>query len=161
MPSPTRPQTAERVRAGRLLAELPEPFTEPVVLAEEVCRLGGRHVLPCIEGLVAEEPIYHVVRSDTRCDVGRWLSRPYLWVLAGERDLFVGAWGSAGRPGCCPREYRVTFADLTGYAYEDVVGASVVKTHHDHHAEVPALRMSPLDGYQLLAQIEKGPTGHG
>jgi len=145
--------------SGRRVQSLPAPFEEGLDLADELHRLGGGALADHAARLVGDQPVLHVVRSGNRWDVGLWLVRPRIWVLAGERHLFVGAWwGGSQRGGREPLEETVSYGDILHHVYNDVTGELLLKLPHGR--ELPDTRMSPLDGYQMLAQIEKGRENH-
>ena len=140
------------------LIALPEPYEAPVQLRSELCRLGGRGIAAYAEALLGDEEVFHVVRSRARHDVGVWFRRPRIWVFATAGELVLGAW-SRFRQGPAPLERRIDYAALRAWIYNDVTGELLVKTR-DPTDDLPGLRMAPLDGYQLLAQIRKG-LDHG
>ena len=133
---------------------LPPAINEPLDVKREVlARLpsAGRRLL---SGLVDldEQPVYLLVRTRTRVDVGRWLGWGRVWLacLADSVVEFV--------PG------RGNYAALEGYdrlresTYNHVTGELLL---------VPApgldlfrLAVSPTDGRQILAQILHGEPQH-
>jgi len=123
--------------------DLPDPITTPPD-TEGIGRLrrGARRLA---ESLVGEDDVMVLLKSRTRVDVGGWLGRRRVWVAALRDSLALFA------PGRRPCRARIPFAQLRGSTYNPVTGELVLAPAED--APVRALRVSPLDGYQMLAQI--------
>jgi len=102
------------------------------------------------ERVLAEEflgaaDVFFLVRTGTRIDVGRWYRRGRVWACALAHELALFACGRS------PYRERIPFADLRGSVYNPVTGELVLAPAEG--AQGRSLRMMPLDGYQMLAQI--------
>jgi len=95
--------------------------------------------------LIGQADAFLVVRTRTAIDVGGWLGRRRIRAVALADGLVLMA------PGRRPYGERIAFADLGESLYNHVTGEVVLAPAPD--ARVRRLRLSPLEGYQLLAQI--------
>jgi hypothetical protein len=126
------------------LLELPPPVREPLEKAALPRGLSAR-ARAYVQGLLGEDDLYVAVRSRTAVDVGSWLGGRRVVVCALKGALVLAAHG--------PRPYaeRAPYAALRESQYNHVTGELVLGPAPD--AAVRRLRMAPLDGYQVLAQI--------
>lgn len=124
--------------------ELPAPVRTPLEAGAVVEPLSKAQRALVVEHL-GDAPVYLALRAGTRIDTGSWVWRPRVRVFALDAALMLLA---AGRR---PRAERIPFTDLRESVYNAVTGEVVLAPAH--HVRVRRLRMSPLDGYQLLAQI--------
>ena len=103
--------------------------------------------------VLGAEALFVLARTRSRVDVGSWLGRRRVCAaaLGGELALFA-----AGRR---PYRERIPFSRLRESQYNSVTGELVLAPAEG--ARVRALRVSPLDAYQLLAQMhEEPPQNH-
>jgi len=129
-------------------ATLPPARTMP--LAADVRLPRG---MPYRERFLAEQflgarDVYLAVPTRTRIDVGSWLLRGRVWLFALADELALVACGACGR-----RWYvrRIAYADLLDSRYNHVTGQLALAGA----GPLPfrGLKMPPLEGYQVLAQI--------
>jgi len=104
------------------------------------------------EEVLRSEDVFVFVRTRTRVDVGEWFrrGRVHLCALAGHVALFA-----AGKR---PYVERIPFRSLRESRYNHVTGELVLSPADD--VRVRGLKMSPLDGYQVLAQIYHKDEDH-
>lgn len=135
--------------------ELPAPATHPLEnpadghgmeepereLFDELCR---------------DDNVYLLLRSETKVDVGQWLGNGAVWAVAGETELTLMAGGK--KPFCEKLPYSHLYKSL----YNNVTGEVVLSPAEE--ARVGGVKLSPVEGYQLLAQIyrsapdDEGPS---
>jgi len=129
--------------------ELPPPRREPIARTGGPFARLSKAERRVADFVLADAEVFHLVRSRSRVDVGGWLRGRRVWVAAGARELVLFAHG--------PRPYSQTipFAELRSSVYNPVTGELALKPCADVRAA--SLRMSPLDAYQLLAQIYAAP----
>ncbi len=126
--------------------ELPEPARTPLDVQGAVLgRLWTRGARAQAETLLDGEPVLVAVKSRTRVDTGGWTGGRRVWacVQAGRLALFA--------PGPRPLAQRIAYGDLGESVYNHVTGELVLAPAPE--APCRLLRVAPLDGYQLLAQI--------
>ncbi len=146
------------------------PAAEPVdVRTDLLDRLKGRAGV-FAAGLVRNETVWAIVRTDTRVDVGSWLGRRRAWAVALDDALLLFAHG--------PRPYaeRTPYATLRDSTYNHVTGELVlgpgpagggVQSSPAASAGIEAaaggprvrrLRMAPHEAWRLLAEIHGRDT---
>ncbi|NQT92519.1 MAG: hypothetical protein HQ559_07145, partial [Lentisphaerae bacterium] len=114
-------------------AGLPEAMTEPERdLLRELC---------------GSDRVSYLVHSQTRVDVGTWFSKGLLWVAAGSTELVLLAAGKR------PFFEKVPFAYLDRSLYNHVTGEVILAPAES--TRLSCIRLTPEQGYQLLAQIYK------
>jgi hypothetical protein len=89
--------------------------------------------------------VFVLLGTTSRVDVGGWLRGGRVWAAALADRLVLFAAGE--RPYC----EELPYARLRGSVYNPVTGELVLAPAEE--ARVTRLRLSPLDGYQMLAQI--------
>jgi len=98
--------------------------------------------------LLAGREVFVVTRTRTRIDVGSWLVRGRVWVFALADSLaFVACGSCGGRPRAC----RIPYDLLRQSQYNHVTGELALAPVKD--LPFRGLKMDPVDGYQILAQI--------
>ena len=135
--------------------ELPRPRTAALDrAAADFAAMSKRERALSDEVLGAEE-VFFLVKTGTRADVGRWYRRSRVWACALARELVLFACGRN------PYAERIPFAELRGSVYNPVTGELALAPAGS--ARLRNLRMTPLDGYQMLAQIyrDEGALGNG
>jgi len=102
--------------------------------------------------LVEAVPLTFAVRTGTVVDVGRWWRRARLWVGIGAGELILVAAG--------PRAFvvRVPLTALQESLYNAVTGEVILVPATG--LPVRSLKLAPVEGYQLLAQIQQKETTH-
>jgi hypothetical protein len=75
-------------------------------------------------------------------------------VLATGTALYLGAWSERGGSPR-PLARRLPYANLACWLYNDITGELLLRPATGGQ-DPPGLAMTPLDGYQFLAQIRKG-----
>jgi hypothetical protein len=125
--------------------ELPPPRREPLDKAAAPGASGPERRRRFLLDLLGDRDLYLALPSRTAVDVGSWLGRRRVAVYALGDGLVLAAWG--------PRPYveRVPYEALRESLYNHVTGELVLGPAPE--TCVRRLRMSPLDGYQVLAQI--------
>jgi len=125
--------------------ELPQATTKPLDWAAGALAAMTDAEQTLARQLAAGQPVCFAARTASTVDVGRWSGPGRLWALALPRELALLAHG--------PRPFaeRIPFSLLRESTYNPVTG-EVVLAPAPHHA-VRGLRLPPLEGYQLLAQI--------
>ena len=144
--------------------ELPPPRLEPLARGEGALALAGRLADVAAEAL-GDARVLVVVRTATRVDVGSWLGPSRVWLFAlAEQFLLLAPprnplarWpGLARRLGVSTRPYveRIGLSQLRGSTYNHVTGELVLAPANA--VRLRRLKVTPRDGYQLLAQIRHG-----
>ncbi len=132
--------------------DLPDPITTPLAPQTEGLGRLRRRTRRLAESLAGEEDVLVLLRTRSRIDVGGWFGRRRVWVAALADSLVLFA------PGRRPCRARIPFAQLRESAYNPVTGELALAPAEA--APVRALRVSPLDGYQLLAQFRCEDASH-
>ena len=91
--------------------------------------------------------VFAVVRTRTKADVGEWFRNGRVWACATATDLVLLA---AGR---IPFVQRTPFGRLQESVYNHITGELVLAPGRE--LRVNRVRVTELDGYQLLAQIRR------
>ena len=133
---------------GPVAIELPPARREPLDrTGDPWSRMGYRERF-LADQLAGSREVFVVARTGTKVDVGSWLLRGRVWVLALSDSLAILACGAAGlriRAETIPYEKlrRSRYNHVTGELALAPVGAPGIR----------GLRVDPLTGYQVLAQI--------
>ncbi len=132
--------------------KLPAPNTEPFDEAARSTVLGRARgkFLHC---LIGDEPIFHLLKTRTKVDVGTWFFKRRVWagLLQGELLLFA-----AGKR---PYAERIPFDQLGKSEYNHVTGEVMLAPVEG--ARVTGLKTPPLEGLRVLAHIHRGEKEHG
>lgn len=128
-----------------LIDELPPALHAPLEWTREPLAAMGKADRRLAEAFLSGEEIYFAARTGSPTDVGRWLGPRPLWAFALRRELALLAHG--------PRPFteRIPFSLLRGSTYNPVTAELVLAP--GPHRRVRGLRLAPLEGYQMLAQI--------
>jgi len=132
--------------------ELPDPLTTPLDPKTEGVGRLRRRTRRLAQSVVGEDDVFVLLKTGSRADVGGWLGRRRVWVAALADSLSLFA------PGRRPCAARIPFARLRESTYNPVTGELVLAPAEA--ASVRALRVSPLDGRQLLAQFRCEDASH-
>ncbi|MBM4030350.1 MAG: hypothetical protein FJ291_01025 [Planctomycetes bacterium] len=128
-----------------LTTELPSALTTRLESPGGAFAAMSRAERQLAEDFLGAEEVFLAVRTDSRVDVGSWLGPGRLWAFALRRELALVAHGPR------PHTERIPFSRLQESTYNPVTGELVLAPAQHHHAR--GLRMPPVEGYQLLAQI--------
>ena len=128
--------------------ELPPPATEP--LGDDAQAWSGldRDERALLDETRQGRALFFMARSKTTVDVGHWFSRGTLAVAAAADDLLLFAYGKK------PYVEKIPFRFLGQSLYNHVTGEIVFSPALE--ARTQSLRLPPVEGYQLLAQIYGG-----
>lgn len=131
---------------------LPEPLTAPAPdnAAEEAMLTRRERVL--FDELRGRDRVLLLLLSESMADVGRWLIRGRVWVCATDTELvaFAAGWR--------PLMQRIPYRHIQESLYNTITGELVLAPNYQF--AIPRIRMSPLEAYQMLAQIyAAGGTG--
>ena len=121
--------------------ELPPRLTQP--LSRETPPLG-RFVQRFPE-LFEDDDVFCAIKTRTSVDVGHWVFRARVWAIATPEHLLVIATGKQ------PLAMRIAYSQLANSTYNHVTGCLTLAPNVD--SRIQNLKVSPVDGYQLLAQI--------
>ncbi len=133
---------------SRTALELPPAITAPLAAAAQDRAGPDRYERALLEEIRQGQPLFFMMRSDTRVDVGHWFSRGALWVAAATNELLLFAHGRK------PHLEKIPFCFLGQSLYNHVTGEVVLSPALE--ARTRTLRLPPVEGYQLLAQIYGG-----
>ena len=97
------------------------------------------------ERLFEGQDAFVLFRTRTRIDTGRWGLRPRIRLCCLRRDLALFAGGKR------PHAEKIPFAGLGESVYNHVTGELVLAPADG--ARVRRLKVTPLEGCQILAQI--------
>jgi hypothetical protein len=92
------------------------------------------------------------VRTASRADTGGWLRRHRLWALLPPGELLLLA------PGRRPVVLRIAMRKLIDSVYNHVTGELVLAPADG--LAVKALRLRPVEAYQILARIRHEGSNH-
>jgi hypothetical protein len=132
--------------------ELPDPVTTPLDPEAHVFGRLRKAARRLAEERVGDDDVFMLLKTRTRVDTGGWLGRRRVWAAALADALVVFA------PGRRPCSERIPFALLRGSTYNHVTGELALAPLEG--APVRSLRVSPLDGYQLIAQFRSEEVSH-
>jgi len=129
--------------------ELPSPNATPLDRASAVLSRLSKAERRVAEEALRGHDVFLAVKSRGRADTGGWLWRRRVWAFALADGLVLLA---AGR---VPYVERIPYADLHESVYNAVTGElALAPASADTTPSPPRrLKMTPLDGYQMLAQI--------
>lgn len=131
--------------ASQVAGELPAPLDRALPENDPVLAAMRPEAKALFNEVASGAPCFMLLSSQTKIDTGHWFrrSRVYAAVFANHIGLF--AWGK--------RSWveSVSFRHLRQSLYNHVTGEVVFAPAHG--LRVDRLRLAPLDGVQLLAQI--------
>jgi len=129
--------------------KLPPANTNPLDRRARSRRLG-RARRRLLESLVGDEAVYYARRTRTKVDVGAWLrkGRVCICLMAGEAVIFA--------KGKRPYVERTPLTRLRQSRYNHVTGELMLAP--DAAPEISGLKIPPLEGLQILAQIHHPGT---
>ncbi len=128
--------------------DLPPPVTEALALgARDLPEAMSRQERELLQEMAGEAPVYYLVHSESRVDVGHWFSRGALWAATTDTELVLFAVGKR------PFFEKVPFAYLRKSMYNHVTGEVILAPAES--TRVHGVKVTPEQGYQVLAQIYK------
>lgn len=131
--------------------KLPPAKTTPLWAAERSAKLK-RCERRLLDGLLGEEDVFAVQTTGTKIDVGKWYRRQRVCVCVLPDELLLFAAGPR------PLTERIALADLHDSRYNHVTGEVVLAPADG--LGVDRLKVPPLEGLELLAQIYKVENDH-
>ncbi len=131
--------------------ELPAVLETPIERSGEIWDELMEEGKKLLEEASGGADIFMLVRTGARIDTGNWLANGTVWVIVMKDALGLFAAGAK------PYVEHVPFRFLRDSLYNHVTGELVLAPAHG--AKVRFLKMSPADGYQMLAQIYNGKEG--
>lgn len=117
----------------------------------DLLRLPGP-VRALVESLPDGPAMVLLIRSHTRVDTGRWFRRPRVWIACFTDRLALAASGPRPVVAVAP------FTDLRETQFNHVTGELNLAPAPDLPRRT--LRMTPVDGYRILAQIHHEGADH-
>jgi len=135
-----------------LVAELPPARSQPLDWSAPPLAAMSRAERRLAEAVLGRDEALFAVRTESRVDVGRWRGRSRLWAFALRDSLALVAHGAR------PYTERISYSQIGESTYNPVTGELVLAP--PHHLKATGLRMAPLEGYQMLAQIRKEAPAH-
>jgi hypothetical protein len=101
-----------------------------------------------LDAAIGDEPVFGVVKTGTRVDVGSWLYKRRVTACLLEHDLFLFATGKR------PYTQRIPFDELRESQYNHVTGEVMLAPAES--PQVKRLTVPPLAGLKILAHINQG-----
>lgn len=131
--------------ASSTALELPPPLAKPLRRDAAVFDQLADPEERLFKETLGREPVFVFLRTGSGVDVGHWLGNGVVWlaVTASEVVLFA-----AGRK---PYVERIPFDLLRTSLYNHVMGALVLSPAPE--VRLRNVRLTPAEGYQVLAQI--------
>lgn len=128
----------------------PAVFCEPMNGSWTAAFGVPRRFCAAFEEVLGAEPVYYGVKSKTWVDVGSWWSKAPIWVVASTRLYLL----SCGLFWLTPRPFvvKIEYKDVIHSIYAHERGNVILKMTDSLYS----LRVDPIAGYQILAQIQKG-----
>ena len=131
--------------SSQIALELPPIITCPLEATAEVFALLTAAQRSLLDEIRGTESVIMLLKSDTLVDTGGWFRRSEVWVCALPRELALFA---AGRK---PFLQKTPYASLRASIYNHVTVEVVLAPARG--LKQRTLKVPPLEGYQLLAQI--------
>jgi hypothetical protein len=131
--------------SSHLQRDLPPPVTE--ALAADSARFSEMTSAErrLYDQLFDGSDVFFIARTDTRLDVGGWLTKALVWVAATSDKLVLFA------PGKRAHSERIPFRVLRESLYNHVTGTIALAPATE--IATNQLKLMPAEAYQLLAQI--------
>lgn len=126
--------------------KLPPANTTPLDRRARRRRLG-RSRRRILESLVGDQPVYYAGRTRTKVDVGAWLRKGRVCICLSDGEAVVFADGRQ------PYVARIPLQRLRESKYNHVTGELTLAP--DAAAGISGLKVPPLEGLQILAQIHR------
>ncbi len=130
---------------SKMSLELPSPISDTADgYVEAVALMSGPERQLLSELVGGEKPLL-LLKSGSRADVGAWFRKSSVWVCALPKQIVLFA---AGRK---PFSQKIPFSFLGESMYNHVTGEVVFAPAQG--LSMRSVKLPPMDGYQLLAQI--------
>lgn len=129
--------------------QLPPALQEPMTPEALVQRMWGFQKVQWTK-VAPQEPVTFRVRTCTKVDVGQWFSNGRVWLFCAASNIVLMA---AGRR---PLVETVPWSEAKETTYNHVTGELVLTPARGITCR--RLKMMPLEGYQVLAQIARYTT---
>jgi hypothetical protein len=131
--------------SSQIALELPPALTRPLEATAEVFALLTPAQRTLLDDIRGTESVIMLLKSDTLVDTGGWFRWSDVWVCALPRELALFA---AGRK---PFLQKMPYEHLRASIYNHVTVEVVLAPSWG--LKQRTLKVPPLEGYQLLAQI--------
>lgn len=131
--------------SSHLSRDLPPALTQPADRSTGAFTFLTAPERALLDEALGGAPAIFLARSGTRVDVGQWLQNATAWLCATPEALVIAAAGKK------PFVARVPYAMLQDSLYNHVMGALALSPARG--LAPSEYRMTPAEGYQLLAQI--------
>ena len=103
-----------------------------------------------LDSLIGDAPVYCLLRSGTKIDVGSWFGKRSVWTCVSDREMVLFATGKR------PYVERIPLRKLHHSQYNHVTGQLVLAPVESTRAG--GLKLSPLRGLEILSHIRRGET---
>ena len=130
--------------------DLPPAITSPAPGNDEEIALFSRAERRLYDEIRGNDTVILLLLTEAMTDVGQWMLQSRVWLCATKTDLVVFA---AGRR---PLLQRIPFRHLQESLYNNVTGELVLAP--DRKFKLSHIELSPVEGYQFLAQIYNQST---
>ncbi len=134
--------------SSEISLELPDPIRAPAEANLEAVALMREAERGLLEELTGDGEPLLVLRSGSRADTGAWFRKGVVWLCALSSEVVLFA---AGRS---PFVQKTDFSFLKESMYNHVTGEVVFAPAQG--LAMDAVKLPPMDGYQMLAQIYAG-----
>ncbi len=131
--------------SSKITLELPPVIHEPLDRNSEMLALMTPSEGKLLEDMCVNESVLVLFKSDSFVDTGSWFRRSRVWVAATAKELVLLAFGQK------PFFQKTTFQVLRESLYNHVTGELVLAPAGE--LTLNSVKILPLEGYQLLAQI--------
>lgn len=135
-------------RATHHAYELPAATREPLAGTREALSLMTESEQKLLATLCGSDAVLMAVHTGTTVDVGGWVRKARVWVIATATDLVLIA---AGRK---PLVQKIAYGHIRASLYNHVTGELVLAPNRKFR--VSHVKVHPAEGFQLLAQICDG-----
>jgi hypothetical protein len=112
----------------------------------------GRARRRVLESLVGDEAVYYVQRTRTKVDVGGWFRKGRVCICLLANEAVILAKGKR------PYVERIPLQRLRESQYNHVTGELMLAP--DGATQISGLKVPPLEGLQILAQIHQTSPAH-
>lgn len=126
-------------------AELPPALTTPLQADAEIFADMSPSERAVFQECSAGEPTFVLVKTKSVIDTGGWFANGRIWIAALKSDLILMAAGKK------PMLERIPFLHIQESLYNHVTGELVLAPPRG--IRTTSVAMTPIDGYQFLAQI--------
>jgi hypothetical protein len=132
-------------RKSNIHIELPPAFNAPAPGNDEEVALLSKRERRLYDELRGSDTVILLLLSESLADVGQWMLRSRVWLFATPTELVAFASGRR------PVVQRVPFQHIQESLYNNVTGELVLAPNRKF--KLSRIEISPVEGYQFLAQI--------